>query len=46
LSAFNLDELSIGVSVLASLALYYFAVYLFRDKIKNEFIFTIEKLNR
>jgi positive regulator of sigma E activity len=46
LSGFGIDELSIGLSILASLVIYYFAVYLMRDKIKKEFIFTIEKLNR
>jgi len=46
LSALGIDELSIGAGILASLALYYLAVYILRDKIKNEFIFTIEKLNR
>jgi len=46
LSGFGIDELSIGLSILASLVIYYFAVYLLRDKIKKEFIFTIEKLNR
>lgn len=42
----SVDELSMGLSVLAIIALYYFVVYLLRDKIKKDFIFTIEKLNR
>jgi len=46
LSTVSVDELSMGLSVLAIIALYYFVVYLLRDKIKKDFIFTIEKLNR
>lgn len=42
----SVDELTMGLSVLAIIALYYFVVYLLRDKIKKDFIFTIEKLNR
>ncbi|MEN6618662.1 MAG: SoxR reducing system RseC family protein [Rikenellaceae bacterium] len=45
LSAIGVNELLIGLSILVSLALYYFVVYLLRDKIKKEFIFTVEKLN-
>lgn len=46
LSTVSVDELSMGLSVIAIIALYYFVVYLLRDKIKKDFIFTIEKLNR
>jgi len=46
LSTVSVDELLMGLSVLAIIALYYFVVYLLRDKIKKDFIFTIEKLNR
>lgn len=46
LSTVSVDELSMGLSVLAIIAFYYFVVYLLRDKIKKDFIFTIEKLNR
>jgi len=46
LSTVSVNELSMGLSVLAIIALYYFVVYLLRDKIKKDFIFTVEKLNR
>ncbi|MFA6334965.1 MAG: SoxR reducing system RseC family protein [Bacteroidales bacterium] len=46
LSALSVGELSIGLVILASLALYYFIVYLLRNKIKKDFIFTVGKLNR
>lgn len=46
LSAVGVNELLMGLYVLAALALYYFVVYLLRDKIKKEFIFTVEKLDR
>ncbi|MFA5849321.1 MAG: SoxR reducing system RseC family protein [Bacteroidales bacterium] len=46
LSAVGVGELLIGLSILAFLALYYFVVYLLRDKIKKEFIFIVEKLDK
>ncbi|OFY42670.1 MAG: hypothetical protein A2X18_13330 [Bacteroidetes bacterium GWF2_40_14] len=46
LSAVGVTELLIGLSILAFLALYYFIVYLLRDKIKKEFIFIVEKLDK
>jgi len=46
LSAVGVKELLIGLSILAFLALYYFIVYLLRDKIKKEFIFIVEKLDK
>lgn len=46
LSAIGVKELLIGLSILVFLALYYFIVYLLRNKIKNEFIFIVEKLDK
>lgn len=46
LSAVGVKELLIGLSILVFLALYYFIVYLLRNKIKNEFIFIVEKLDK
>ncbi len=45
LSALGTDELVTGLAVITGLALYYSGVYLFRDKFKKEYVFTIEKLN-
>jgi len=46
LSGYGISELIIGLVIILSLAVYYFLIYLFRDKLKKEFIFTIEKLNQ
>lgn len=46
LSSSGVGELTTGLSVIASLAVYYSGVYLFRNKFKREFVFTIEKLNK
>ena len=46
LSGYGVSELIIGLVIILSLAVYYFLIYLFRDKLKKEFIFTIEKLNQ
>ncbi len=46
LSAVGVEELLIALSILTFLALYYYVVYLLRDKIKKEFIFIVEKLDK
>ncbi len=46
LSTFGIGELTTGLSIIAALAVYYIGVYLFRDRFKREFVFTIEKLNK
>lgn len=43
LSAFIENELIIGAVIVATLALYYFVIYLCRDKIAKDFVFVIEK---
>lgn len=40
------NDLYTGLACLASLAVYYSAVRIFRDRIRKEFIFTIEKVKR
>ncbi len=35
-----------GLSVIGGIVLYYFIVWLLRDKLKNEFIFTLEKIEK
>ena len=38
-------ELVAGIAVLCGLALYYFIIWLLRDKLRKEFIFTVEKID-
>ena len=38
----GVGEVPAGVSGLGALALYYFLLWLFRDRLKNEYIFTIK----
>ena len=44
LSALNVPELITGLTIIAAISLYYFIIWMLRDKLKREFIFTIEKL--
>ncbi|MCK9305483.1 MAG: SoxR reducing system RseC family protein [Bacteroidales bacterium] len=44
MSLLGASELIAGLSVIAGIALYYFIIWLVRDKIKNEFNFRIEKI--
>ncbi len=44
LSAVNVPELYTGITIIAAISLYYFIIWLLRDKLKREFVFTIEKL--
>lgn len=44
LSSLRVGELSIGLGILAILAIYYCIVYLLGDKIKKDFVCTVEKL--
>ncbi|NCB18056.1 MAG: hypothetical protein EOM61_00355 [Bacteroidia bacterium] len=44
LSSAGLSELGTALSIIGTLALYYFVVWLMRDKLKKEFVFTVEKL--
>jgi sigma-E factor negative regulatory protein RseC len=46
LSSFGIGELTTGLSIILALAVYYIGVFLFRDRFKREFVFTIEKLNK
>lgn len=46
LSALGVKELSIGIYILVALVIYFFLVYILRDRISKEFIFTIEKLEK
>lgn len=45
LSAVGAGDLVIGLAILGGLALYYSVIYLFREKFRKEYVFTIEKLN-
>ena len=42
LMALNVPEVPAGLAGLAAIGLYYLLLYLFRDKLKNEYIFTIK----
>ena len=42
LSALKVGEVVTGISALVAVGLYYLLLYLFRDKLKNEYIFTIK----
>lgn len=42
LSALHVGEVVTGVCALVAVCLYYLLLYLFRDKLKNEYIFTIK----
>lgn len=39
----GVHELVSGLSAIASIGVYYFVLWLFRDKLKNEYIFNIRK---
>lgn len=42
LSALHVGEVVTGICALVAVGLYYLLLYLFRDKLKNEYIFTIK----
>ena len=42
LMGLGLAEVPAGLAGLAAVALYYLLLYLFRDRLKNEYIFTIK----
>ena len=42
LSALHVGEVVTGICALVAIGLYYLLLYLFRDKLKNEYIFTIK----
>ena len=42
LAALGVGEVPAGLSGLGALAVYYFLLWLFRDRLKNEYIFTIK----
>jgi sigma-E factor negative regulatory protein RseC len=46
LSEMGYSDLTIGLCVLASLAIYYLLLLIFKDKFKKDFVFTIEKLDK
>lgn len=43
LSSAGVEELYSGLAAIASVALYYFVIYLFRNRLRNEYIFYINK---
>ena len=45
LSSIGFSELVVGLSIIGAISLYYFIIWLFRDKLKREFVFTIEKFS-
>lgn len=45
MSLFISNELIIGLSIISTVGLYYLFIWFFRNKLKNEFIFEVEKLN-
>ncbi len=45
LSNVGLSELVVGLSIIGSISLYYIVIWLFRDKLKREFVFTVEKFS-
>jgi sigma-E factor negative regulatory protein RseC len=44
MDAAGAGELLTGLSIIAVIGVYYFLVYLFRGRLKKEFVFTVEKL--
>lgn len=42
LSALKVGEVITGISALAAVGLYYLLLYLFRDALRNEYVFTIK----
>lgn len=46
LSEMGYPDLNIGLAVLASLAIYYLLLWIFKDKFKKDFVFTVEKLDK
>ncbi|PKO99683.1 MAG: hypothetical protein CVU13_03925 [Bacteroidetes bacterium HGW-Bacteroidetes-8] len=45
LSTVGFSELAVGLSIIGAISLYYIIIWLFRDKLKREFVFTIEKFS-
>jgi len=46
LSTFKVSEILIGLSIIGALAFYFLIIYLLKDRIKKEFVFTLEKLDK
>ncbi|MDP3437390.1 MAG: SoxR reducing system RseC family protein [Bacteroidales bacterium] len=46
LSTIGFTELAVGLSIIGAISLYYIIIWLFRDKLKREFVFIIEKLSK
>ncbi len=44
LSWLGVSEPLTGLAIIAAIAFYYFVIWLIKDKLKKEFVFTIEKL--
>ena len=42
LMALGAGELAAGLGALGAVALYYFVIWLFRERLRNEYVFTIE----
>ena len=40
------SEPVVGLCIVGGIAVYYFVIYLLRGKLKKEFVFTIEKINK
>jgi sigma-E factor negative regulatory protein RseC len=45
LAYFNISELIIGLSTLGVVAVYYFILYLFKNKINKQFSFSVKKIS-
>jgi len=46
LSALNIPELTIGISVIAAISLYYLIIRLLRSRLMRDFVFVIEKIQK
>lgn len=43
---FKFSEPVTGLTIIGAIAIYYLIIYLLRSKLKNEFVFTIEKIKK
>jgi len=46
LSSLGLSEPITGLAIIGGISLYYSIIWVFRDRLKRDFVFTIEKLDR
>lgn len=45
LVALGAGELAAGLGGIAAVCVYYFCIWLLRDRLKNEYVFTLERIN-